>query len=106
MIVLGFAVFGTLIAYSNRLNPDELENEMAGKPKKKSANSDLDTFRVGDVEVAITRTEAREVLQIDGRVEPFYKTEGGYRLKRDVFQKPAKSLRAAAERYLKGEAAR
>jgi hypothetical protein len=106
MIVLGLAVFGTLIAYSNRLNPDELENEMAGKPKKKSANSDLDTFRVGDVEVVITRTEAREVLQIDGRVEPFYKTEGGYRLKRDVFQKPAKSLRAAAERYLKGEAAR
>ena len=99
--LLFLAAFGLLT-----VGADRLEKDMAGKTQKTPETAKPETFKIGNTEVLITRGDAREVVQIDGRVEPFYQTTGGYRLKRDVYQKPAKSLRAAVERYLKSEAAR
>jgi hypothetical protein len=56
--------------------------------------------------VVVTRQGDREILQIDGRVEGFYRTEKGYLLKKDAFQRPAKTLRDAVERFLEHEAPR
>lgn len=77
---------------------------MARKPSQKKTDQPvLDKFRVKSADVVITRRGERETLQIDGKVVEFYRTEGGYRLKTDVFQKPAKTLREATERYLESE---
>lgn len=60
-------------------------------------------FDVRGRHVVITRLNGREVVQVDGRVEGFYSTPDGYLLKRDVYRHPAKTLRAAVERYLERE---
>lgn len=101
LFLLFLAAFSLLFG-----SPVRLEKEMAGKTQKKSQTAKPDAFRIGDAEVVITQTDVREIVQINGRVEPYFKTDGGYRLKRDVYQKPAKSLRSAVERYLKAEEAR
>ena len=85
---------------------DRLETIVADKIKRTSSKPKRDAFKVGSAKVTITRTTDRETLQIDGRVEGFHQTDGGYRLKRDVYQKPAKSLRTAVERYLQSEIAK
>ena len=74
--------------------------------QKKSEEPKREAFVVKGTDVLITRSGERETLQINGRVEGFYRTEDGYLLKRDVFHKPAKTLREAAERYLESEASR
>lgn len=74
---------------------------MAGKSKGKSESPERSTFKVRGSEVVIMRSADREILLIEGREEEFYKNEKGYRLKRDVYREPAKTLRAAAERYLR-----
>lgn len=79
---------------------------MARRPtQKKNGDVAQDKFRVKGHEVLITRRDDRETLQIDGRVVEFYHTEGGYRLKSDVFRKPQKTLRDAVRLYLESEAA-
>jgi hypothetical protein len=100
-------VFLVLVVFGLQFDGHQrLESEMAGKSQKKSDEPKTETFKVGGAQALITKSGDREVLQIDGRVEPYIQTKDGYWLKRDVFQKPAKSLRAAAERYLKSEVAK
>lgn len=62
-----------------------------------------DAFKVKGADVVISRHAGREVLQIDGEIIQFVKSDDGYRLRRDAFRKPAKTLREAAERYLESE---
>lgn len=79
---------------------------MTKKPtQKKTEKPAREAFRLKGADVIITRIGEREALQINGRTVEFIQTKDGYRLTRDVFQKPAKSLREAVERYLKSEAA-
>lgn len=79
---------------------------MAKKPtRKETEKPERDVFQMKGSDIVVTRLGKRETLQIDGRVVEFIRTENGYRLKRDIFQRPAKSLREAAERYLESEAA-
>ena len=87
--------------------PLAAETEMAEKTKATSSDKpELESFELKDSEVVITRHAGREVLQIDGATVDYFKTEDGYRLRRDVFRPPVKSLREAVERYLKSEAAK
>lgn len=79
---------------------------MTKKPtQERTDKPERSAFKVKGADVVITRLGDRETLQIDGRVTEFIRTKDGYRLKRDVFHKPAKSLREAVERYLESEAA-
>ena len=77
---------------------------MAGSTSRRKADdSKRQEFSVKGRSVAITIQGEREVLQIDGRVERYYVADDGYLLRADVYQRPAKTLREAVERYLSHE---
>ena len=79
-----------------------MESKTTGKKAEKITRKE---FSLRGSAVVIIREGDRETLQINGRLVDFYHTVDGYLLKLDVFQKPAKTLREAVERYLEHEAA-
>ncbi len=80
---------------------------MGRKPSpNKAAKMAREEFSLRGHDVVIVRQGDREIAQIDGRVMDYHRADDGYLLKLDAYQHPAKTLKAAVERYLEHEEAR
>lgn len=68
--------------------------------RKKRASSTSGKHRIAGYDVRITQIGDREMLFIDERPCRFHLTDAGYVLRDNIYEKPQKTLLAAAKLHL------